>query len=53
MYIIWQIVLTLAMFQVDMLVRALQEMGRSDAAGVVLERHRENLEITPECFELM
>ena len=36
--------------QVDMLVRALQEMGRDDAASVVLERHAENQELTSECF---
>ena len=33
-----------------MLVRALQEMGRDDAASVVLERHAENQELTSECF---
>ena len=36
--------------QVDMLAAALQEMGRTDTAAVVLARHRANLELTPSCF---
>ena len=39
--------------QVDFLVRALQEMGRNDTAAVVLQKHRENAELTPECFEVL
>ena len=39
--------------QVDLLVRALQEMGRYDVAAVVLQKHRENVELTPECFAVL
>lgn len=38
--------------QVELLVRALQEMGRNDAASVLLQKHRENAELTPESFEI-
>ena len=38
--------------QVHMLLTALQEMGRNDAASIVAEQHRLNRELTPECFEI-
>ena len=38
--------------QVQLLVDALQEMGRYDMATVILDRHKQNLELTQECFEL-
>ncbi len=36
--------------QIDLLIRALQEMGRSDAADVVLEKHKENVELCHQFF---
>ena len=36
--------------QVDMLADALNDMGRSDVAAVIMDRHRQNIELTPNCF---
>ena len=38
--------------QVHMLLQALQDMGRNDAASIVAEQHRHNRELTPDCFEM-
>ncbi|XP_074652692.1 uncharacterized protein LOC141907043 isoform X2 [Tubulanus polymorphus] len=37
--------------QVDNLVLALKEMGRFDIAAVVMDRHRQNAELSPDCFK--
>ena len=37
--------------QVEALAYALEEMGRNDTAAVVMEQHRLNQELTPDCFE--
>ena len=36
--------------QVNMLASAFEDMGRNDCANVLLEQHKLNKEITPECF---
>ena len=30
--------------------RALREMGKPDLAGILMDRHADNLELTAECF---
>jgi hypothetical protein len=37
--------------QVDMLIEAMDEMGRKDLADLIMERNKLNLEITPDCLE--
>ena len=34
-----------------MLVYALQQMNREDVAAILLDKHRQNVELTPECFD--
>ena len=38
--------------QIELLAEAMAEMGRHDIAAIVLERHQENMELTPECFDV-
>ena len=38
--------------QVDILASALDDMGRPDLASVVLDRHRQNKELSYGCFDL-
>ena len=37
--------------QVDMLTEAMEEMGRKDLSDLIAERHKLNLEITPDCLD--
>ena len=36
--------------QVEMLIGAMEEMGRKDLAELIRVRHEQNLEITPDCL---
>ena len=36
--------------QADLLADALNDMGRSDVAAVIMDHHRQNIELTPNCF---
>lgn len=36
--------------QVELLCSGLEQMGRQDAAEIIRQRHRQNAELTPECF---
>ena len=38
--------------QIELLAEAMAEMGRHDIAAIVLERHQENMELTPDCFDV-
>ena len=37
--------------QVDLLIQALQEMGRSDVAETIRQQHMQNAELTEDCFQ--
>lgn len=36
--------------QVDLLADALNDMGRSDLVAVLMDHHRQNIELSPDCF---